>query len=385
MKACTSLNYKNCEVVAVDDSTDETSEILEKNWSNHPQVKIIHRQMRKGFKGGALNEALEHTDPRAEYVCVFDADFIPPPDIIQRFMWHFENANHERKEIAAVQGYQRHVLNANENWLTKAVRVEYSGSYMIERTCQEALGLMKMIAGSVFMVKADTLKRYGWSTSLTEDWELTLRLYMEGYKVLYTPLVEAPAECPSTLHALARQRTRWSEGHTFNVKKYFWRVLRSPKLSRREKLEFLYYTPYYLQSLFFIVGTSFWFLSEAMHTYLPFWTAAFGWSLVLTNLISLPLMGLAGLFLERRVKRDAAGILSFIVMSYVLAPFMAHSALKGLLKNREGVWFRTFKTGRITETIGKLKLRKILKTALPKKKPGRVKVRKSEAGRRCQE
>lgn len=202
MKACTSLDYKNYEVVVVDDSNDETTKILNEQWSNHPQVKIIHRDERQGFKGGALNEALRHMNPRADYVLVFDADFIPPPDIVNRFLWYFENSSdvnrnnrgnnskdivferiedwYRKLETAAVQGYQWHMLNAGENWLTRGVRAEYSGNYMVERTCQEVLGTMKMIAGSVFMIKANVLRKYRWSTSLTEDWELTLRLYMDG-------------------------------------------------------------------------------------------------------------------------------------------------------------------------------------------------------------
>jgi cellulose synthase/poly-beta-1,6-N-acetylglucosamine synthase-like glycosyltransferase len=394
LKACTSLDYKNYEVIVVDDSTDETSEFLKKNWGKHPRVKIINRKGREGFKGGALNEALRHTDPKAEYILVFDADFIPPPDIVKRFLWYFENSSakdgsnsrgredsgiierveewYRKIETAAVQGYQWHVLNARENWLTKGVRVEYSGNYMVERTCQEALGLMKMIAGSVFMIKADVLKRYTWSTSLTEDWELTLRLYMDGYKVVYTPLIQAPAECPSTFRRLVRQRCRWAEGHTFNVKKYFWKVLRAPRLSGAEKFEFVsHYALYYLQSLLFCVGMFSWFLSEWMrkgYPLFPWWIPQFGWTLLLVNLFSLPLMGLTGLFLERSVKKDAAGIFSLIIISIILSLPQAYASLKGLLEGKEGKWFRTFKTGKITEPIISLKLRKVMRAIMPRKR-----------------
>jgi len=403
LNACTSLDYENYEVIVADDSIDETVEILKK-WKDHPKVKVIHRESRKGWKGGALNEAMKHMDPRAEYVMVFDADFVPPPDIIQQFLPYFgnnTNGNHngnngnnhsngnnrtvtkdeyqriiekleewyQKRELAVVQGYQWHYLNAGENWLTKGIRAEYSSSYVIERTSQELVGSMKMIAGSVFMIKADIIKKYAWSTSMTEDWELTLRLYLDGYKVSYTPYIQAPAECPSTIPQLTRQRMRWAEGHTFNVKKYFWEVLRSPKISTREKLEFVYYAPYYLQSFMFLIGTFFWFLSEAIHEYLPFWTQVFGWSLLLSNLLALPFMGLTGLFLERNVRRDFAGILSFIVMSYVLVPFQAYASLKGLLEKKErGTWIRTLKTGKITEALTKLRLGRVWRELMPRKR-----------------
>jgi len=359
LAACTSLEYPNYEVVVVDDSTDETTEIL-KRWAGQPRVKIIHREERTGFKGGALNVALNNTSPDAKFVVIFDADFVPSPDILQSFLYYFNGNGGEQDRVAAVQGYQWHVLNNKENWLTRGIRSEYSGSYLVERTFQQYLGNMKMIAGSVYMVRADLLRTYRWSESLTEDWELTLRLYEDGYKVRYTPYVATPAECPSSVPRLVKQRMRWAEGHTFNVKRHFWRVMRSSALSLREKLEFLYYTPYYLQSVLLILGTAFWVISELMNAHLPWWTATLGWALLLSNLFSLPLMNLTGLFLEMRARRDLSGCLIMIPLTFVCAPFQAYACLKGLVERREGGWQRTLKTGKITEPLLALQLRKRL-------------------------
>src|SRR5207237_2472897 len=123
--------------------------------------------------------------------------------------------------FAGVHGYQWHRLNASANRVTMGVRAECSGSYVRERAGQELFGAMKMISGSVYMIRADVLRKLGWSTSITEDWELTIRLYLAGYKVLYTPYIQAPAECVSKVSRLVKQRMRWAEGHTYNVKKYF--------------------------------------------------------------------------------------------------------------------------------------------------------------------
>ncbi|TMD75145.1 MAG: glycosyltransferase family 2 protein, partial [Chloroflexi bacterium] len=214
------------------------------------------------------------------YVMIFDADFVPPADAIWHFLDYFgrlakakyaspsehatAGAPQNGDRVAAVQGYQWHMLNASENWITKGVRAEFSGSYVLERSGQELFGAMKMISGSVYMIRADVLRKLGWSTSITEDWELTIRLYLAGYKVLYTPYIQAPAECVSTVRRLIKQRMRWAEGHTYNVRKYFWPVLRSPNLSWQEKLEFIYYAPYYLQSVLFAVATGSWIIGPAL-------------------------------------------------------------------------------------------------------------------------
>ncbi len=388
MEALLSLEYPRYEVIVVDDSTDSTPVIL-KRYEKDPRVKIIHRQNRSGFKGGALREALKIMSDEAEYVVVFDADFIPPKDIIQRLLSEFSNAYSNAKfdekkngknlrkildelynsrEIVAVQGYQWHVLNASENWITKAVSAEYAGNYLVERLFVNSLMLgVRMISGSVFMIRADILRQYGWRDSLTEDWDLTLRLYRDGYKVRYTQLAAAPAECPATLTSLIRQRARWAEGHTFAVKRYFMEILRSKFLSLREKLEFLYLSPYYLSSLFLILGTALWLTAELLRVKIPFWTSTFGWSLLITNMMAIPLVNLTGLWLEYRASKHWHGAFTFIPLMHVLAIFQAVAALKGLFGKKESAWFRTLKTGKITEGIFAY-ITRILKGRRPTKK-----------------
>lgn len=405
LTACTSFDYSNYEVIVIDDSTDETTRILEK-WKKHPRVKVIHREARTGFKGGALQVALDATNPKAEFITVFDADFIPYPDTLNQFLKYFlssaingngnGNGNHRNSKnngngksngngqsngrsfnyaksmIAAVQGYQWHVLNKGENWITKSVRSEFAGSYVIERPGTELFGSLKQIAGSVFMIRADVLKKYGWGTSITEDFELTLKLYQDGYKVIYTPYIQGPSECVASLSKLIRQRMRWAEGHTHNIKKHIWKILFSKKLIGREKVEFIYLAPYYLQATFLLIGSAAWLVSDfIMRIRLPFWTSLWGWSLVLTNLLALPLINAVGLFLEESERKDYAGLFSFVALSYILVPFQAYAALKGLFKKEQSPWFRTPKTGHITDKFVRFRFKKWFKPLFPAKKPAK--------------
>jgi cellulose synthase/poly-beta-1,6-N-acetylglucosamine synthase-like glycosyltransferase len=381
LTALSQLEYPAYEVVLVDDSNDDSMLILER-WKNRPGFKIIHRNSRAGYKGGALREALKVMDPRTEYVAIFDADSVPFPDSLDRFIPHFyyadgnavnghgngqlsAEADHHaqphhtyrrREEVAAVQSYQWHVLNKSESWLTEAVRAEYAGSYMVERPFQDAVGSLKMVAGTAYMIRADLLREVGWGTSITEDWELTLKLYARGYKVVYTPWAETPAECVSTFSRLARQRMRWAEGHTHNVRKWFFPIMGSPFVTPLEKLEFLFDTTYYLQAGLFVIGTVSWVISEVfLHTHVPGWTAQLGWALLFSNIFALPLMNLGGLILEEAPPRDLQGVLGALVLSFALVPFQGWAALKGLLSKEEGPWFRTPKTGRVTDEVHHLR------------------------------
>jgi cellulose synthase/poly-beta-1,6-N-acetylglucosamine synthase-like glycosyltransferase/transposase-like protein len=398
--ATTNFDYKGeYEVIIADDSTDKTYDIVREyqkqflvkgeklvetkgdGWTL-TEVKVkpgvalkhLHRTTRSGFKGGALKEALKHTNPKTEFVSVFDADFVPYPDTLDFFIKYFKVQNnmdedYTKSNLAVVQGYQWHVLNKSENWITRGIRCEYAGSYVIERPGREILGGLKQISGSVYMIRKDVLERLGWGTSITEDFQLTLRLYEKGYKVVFTPYIQAPAECVSTIKRLIRQRMRWAEGHSNNVKKMFFKLVFNKNLNFSEKVEFLYLVPYYLQALFFLIGTTAWILSETLFKgSVPFWTSLWGWSLVFTNLISLPLMNTVGLFLEESEAKDYTGILSFWVLSYILVPFQAYASVKGFLKKHEGPWFRTPKTGRITDIFARGKFYRFMAGILPGKK-----------------
>ena len=388
LEACARLNYPSYEVILVDDSTDGSMEVLEP-WNHVDRFKIIHRDTRDGYKGGALTHALRAMDPRTEFVAIFDADAMPFPDVLNDLLYHFYSNGNEGPrplpQVGAVQSYQWHVLNKSESWLTAAVRTEYAGSYMVERPYQQVLSSMKMIAGTAYMIRAGLLKELGWGRSLTEDWELTLRLYAKGFKVVYTPYAETPAECVATFGRLARQRMRWAEGHSYNVNKWFLTILRSPHLTLMEKAEFVYYGMYYLQSALFMLGSAAWLVSElVLRVHIPEWSALLGWSLLFSNLLSLPLMNLGGLLLEGSPRKDYGGVLGAVVLSFLLVPFQAWASLKGLFERHEGPWFRTPKTGRITDRVEHLQPKKSLKRWLHPR-PGRLApatVRLSNAGGR---
>ena len=234
VRSCTAFNSPKYEVVVVDDSNDGvTTEKLEA-WCGHPRVKVIHRDSRRGWKGGALNVGLDHADPRSTHVLVFDADFVPPSDLVSRFISRFEDEG-----VVAVQGYQRHDLNADENWITKGVRVWFSTYNMVELNGQQKLGLFVPLTGSVFMIRADVLRKLRFQEVTDEDWNLTMRLYENGYKILYDPTLVASAECPSTLRRLFKQHARWAEGHTRTFRNHFLEIWKCKSLRLREKADFV--------------------------------------------------------------------------------------------------------------------------------------------------
>ena len=348
LRACTSFTFPSYEVIVVDDSTDETVEILKK-WRKHPKVKVIHRNHRKGWKGGALNTALENLNPKSTHIMVFDADFIPPPNLLEKFLEKFENNN----EIMIVQGYQRHTLNKDENWVTKGIRVLHSMIYLVEFDAKSKLGLPVPVTGSVFMIRTELLKKFKFSEDITEDWNLTMRLYAQGYKVHYDPKLVAFAECPSGLLEYFCQQMRWAEGHTRNYKRHLWRVLTSKKLSLKEKLEFMILAISCINAVPMIMLLVAWILAFLFPSLFPevYSSPLIPLSMYL-SLPSIPVVVIANTLamIMDGTTRDALWLPYTILLYYITLPGVAFAVFKGLLTKEYKEYFRrTYKTGKITD------------------------------------
>ena len=95
------------EIQVLDDSTDETTEVarpaVDRLAAQGFDIKYIHRTDRTGFKAGALDAGLKVA--RGAFVAIFDADFIPSPDFLQKTIPYFQD-----ERIGLVQA-QRHARN----------------------------------------------------------------------------------------------------------------------------------------------------------------------------------------------------------------------------------------------------------------------------------
>jgi len=79
------------QIQVLDDSTDDThpftEELVREYRASGLPIEYIHRTNRYGYKAGALENGLKTAT--GEVVAVFDADFIPPSDFLQRTVHHF--------------------------------------------------------------------------------------------------------------------------------------------------------------------------------------------------------------------------------------------------------------------------------------------------------
>src|SRR5688572_15341598 len=79
------------EIQVLDDSTDHSADIARRaceDWAakGYP-VKYIHRTNRTGYKAGALAEGMKQAS--GEFIAIFDADFVPPRDMLRNVVNYF--------------------------------------------------------------------------------------------------------------------------------------------------------------------------------------------------------------------------------------------------------------------------------------------------------
>ncbi len=240
------------EILVLDDSTDETSEIIdsevEAQRSRGFDIRAVRRPERRGFKAGALQNALGLT--RGRYIAVFDADHVPPADFLERTVSLLE----EDGSLGFVQARWGHV-NRGYSRYTEAFALAVDGFQVVEQSARSALGLLMNYTGSAGVLRTEAMRDCGgwaWDT-LSEDMDLSFRMQLRGWRGTYLRDLVVPGEVPPTMPAFRNQQARWARGSTQCGRKLLRRVWLSPSLSALQKVQATLLLTYYSVSLLFFL------------------------------------------------------------------------------------------------------------------------------------
>ncbi|MEE8384000.1 MAG: cellulose synthase family protein [Nitrosopumilus sp.] len=210
--AVCNLDYpkEDLKIMVLDDSDDETVELLETVVTDYKkqgfQIEHIRRGTRKGYKAGALKYAMQITD--SEFVAIFDADFIPPTWFLKRAIPYFSKPN-----IGLLQCRWGHV-NENYSAITQVQALSLDFHFLIEQKAKSNSHLFMNFNGTAGIWKRDCIEDAGgWHTAtLVEDLDLSYRAQMKGWKCLFLPDIVVDAELPAQMNAAKRQQFRWAKG-----------------------------------------------------------------------------------------------------------------------------------------------------------------------------
>ena len=222
------------QIQVLDDSIDETRQIaadaVQKKADEGIDIVYIHRENRAGFKAGALENGLKTAT--GEFVAVFDSDFIPQPDFLERTVHYFTN-----EKVGMVQVRWEH-LNRGFNLLTHDQSILLDGHFVIEHTARNRSGRFFNLNGTAGIWRKSTIADAGgWQhDTITEDLDLSYRAQSKGWQFIYLNEYTTPAEVPVEMIAFKTQQHRWAKGSIQVAKKILPGLLKS-KLPFKVKSE----------------------------------------------------------------------------------------------------------------------------------------------------
>lgn len=229
IEAACKLDYPQdaLSIQVLDDSTDETTVLARQqtaiNRAQGINIELIHRVDRVGYKAGALAEGLRVAS--GEYIVIFDADFVPPPDFLRQLIPYLVSD----PGLGMVQARWGH-LNDTYNLLTRGQALFLDGHFVVEQTTRSRSGLLFNFNGSAGIWRRACIEEAGgWQgDTLSEDLDLSYRAQMKGWRFAFVPDVVAPAEIPPQIAALKQQQYRWARGSIQVLRKLGGKIWKAP-------------------------------------------------------------------------------------------------------------------------------------------------------------
>jgi len=237
IEAVTKIDYPRhlLEIQVLDDSTDDTTEIasrtVKKYFDAGFDIVYHHRTNRSGFKAGALEEGLKKSS--GELVLIFDADFIPKPDVARKMVNYFTD---ERVGMAQMRWSH---INEDYSLLTKTQAIMLDAHFVIEQTARNRCGGFFNFNGTAGMWRREAIEwSGGWQhDTLAEDTDLSYRAQLMGWHFIYLMDEDVPAELPVDMNAFKSQQKRWAKGVVQVGMKLMKRMWKDPRLTLQTKLE----------------------------------------------------------------------------------------------------------------------------------------------------
>ena len=208
-------------IVINDGSRDTTKEIIERFAASDSRVELFDVPKGEGGKGKsrALNLALRRVT--SEVVAVYDADNTPDKDalryLVAQLLLH--------GELGAVLGKFR-TVNKNATLLTRFINIETLSFQSMLQAGRWQLHNVATLPGTNFVVRTSILRELnGWDEeALTEDSELSIRIYQHGFKIKFLPYAITYEQEPQEWKVWVKQRMRWVRGNNYVLGKFFKQI-----------------------------------------------------------------------------------------------------------------------------------------------------------------
>jgi cellulose synthase (UDP-forming) len=208
-------------------------------------ARYLARRESTGAKAGNINHALARS--AAPYVVVLDCDHVPAPEMLEGTLGHLTD-----DDVAFAQTPQ-YYANAGANALARAAWSQQALFFGAIARGKDGHDAMFCCGTNVVFRRAALEDAGGFPEhSLTEDFELSVRLHERGWRTVYVPHVLARGLGPEDMASYVGQQHRWARGCLSAIPG----VLRAG-LPFRLRLQYLLSCSYFLTGWTILVYMSF--------------------------------------------------------------------------------------------------------------------------------
>ena len=202
---CQALNYDRKQVYVLDDTRRQSIKKLAQELGCH----YITRPDNSYAKAGNLNNALKQT--KGELVVVFDADFVPTTNFLERTVGFFHNP--KIGLLQTPQSYYNSDPIARNLGLENVLTPEEEVFYRYLQPIRDGAGSV-VCAGTSFIARRDALQEIGYfvTDSVSEDYFTGIRLSAKGYELAYLNEKLSAGLAAESIGAHIDQRLRWGRG-----------------------------------------------------------------------------------------------------------------------------------------------------------------------------
>lgn len=229
LEALLRLDYpaERIEIVIIDDgSSDETARIVEHATHLDSRVRLFHIPVEEAARGKSHALNLGLAQARHDLIAVYDADNTPEPGALKYLVLTLL----QNERLCACFGKFR-TANRQRNLLTRFINLETLAFQFMIQAGRYLISRIAILPGTNMLVRRAVLEAVGrWDeNALTEDTELSIRLYEQGHEIKFVPFAVTWEEEPEQWGTWIRQRTRWVRGSFYVLRKYLVRSLRFRK------------------------------------------------------------------------------------------------------------------------------------------------------------
>lgn len=233
-------------IVINDNSSDNSRERLEEIQKEYPDGRLIVISTGPEVGGKGKSNALNigYSVSQGEIIAIYDADNTPEPQALKILV---ENLVADDKAGAVIGKFR--TRNRHASLLSRFVNIETLAYQCMNQAGRFFFFKLCTIPGTNYVIRRSIIEEIGgWDTkALSEDTEISFRLYRMGYYIKQMPLAVTWEQEPHLLGIWFRQRTRWAKGNLYVLAKNFRYIF--DKTAGPMRLDVIYYLIVYILML----------------------------------------------------------------------------------------------------------------------------------------